>query len=122
MIAKIKIVNYLTNEVVKDETVNKPFTLNEMGDWADRASVKFGDLYPDCGVTISYQDGKSFIATQPKNMRIDEAMYYDGEMTWDEYSNKWYKFDESMCVEYPVEIEEESIDPWELDKADPSCD
>ena len=91
---KIKVINFLTNEVEID--AQREIT----SDWetVQNNHNVFRGAYPDCQVNF-FVDDKNFICTPPLNMERDEQAYDEGLMTWKQYCDKWYNGSLSACNE-----------------------
>ena len=91
---KIKVINFLTNEVEIDSQVEVT------SDWetVQNNHNVFRGAFPDCQVNF-FVDDSNFICTPPLNMERDEQAYDEGRMTWNQYVNKWYKGCPAMCNE-----------------------
>lgn len=91
---KIKVINALTGKVEIDSTIE----VN--GDYAIAQAnhTAFSEMYPDCQVNFVI-DNDNFIFAPPVNMMLDEQAYENGEITWNDYCNKWYKGSLSGCNE-----------------------
>jgi hypothetical protein len=89
---KIKVINALNGQVEIDSEIN----VN--GDYAiaEANHNAFSEMYPDCQVNFVI-DNDNFIFAPPVNMMLDEQAYENGEITWNEYCNKWYKGSLSGC-------------------------
>lgn len=91
---KIKVINFLTNEVEID--AERKITSN----WktVQHNHNVFRGAYPDSQVNF-YVDDKNFIFSPPLNMEQDEIAYNEGRMTWNDYVGKWYKDCPAMLKE-----------------------
>ena len=90
----IKIVNQLTGETVVDSTIEVP---NDIAAVQANHGV-FAETFPDCTVNFSLENG-DFICGMARNQMKDELAYENGEMTWQDYCDKWYKGDPAGCNE-----------------------
>lgn len=83
---KIKVINFLTNEVEIDSQVEVT------SDWetVQNNHNVFRGAFPDCQVNF-FIDDNNFIFSPPMNMERDEIAYDEGRMTWKQYCDKWYK-------------------------------
>jgi hypothetical protein len=84
---KIKVTNHFTKEVIID-SVAKGIT----GDWltVEQNQKVFAQAYPDCYVNFVQSDSSNGIWGMPVNQKRDEEAMDRGEMTWNEYCDKWY--------------------------------
>jgi hypothetical protein len=92
---KIRVINHFTKEIIIDSIVDVP------NDWlvAEANQRVFAGAYPDCYVNFVQLDGTNAIWGTPVNQTRDEEAMDRGEMTWEEYCNKWYKGALSGCNE-----------------------
>lgn len=91
---KIKVINFLTNEVEID--AERKISSN----WktVENNHNVFRGAYPDCQVNF-YVDDKNFIFSPPLNMEQDGIAYDEGRITWNDYVGKWYKGSPMGCNE-----------------------
>lgn len=109
----IKVTNQLTGEVVTDvHHYDFPYEYALEFARANKANHEaFREINPDCCVNMQWKcEGSEwcFIYGMPLNQQKDEQLIEAGEMSWDEYMEKWYpknpQWDEYINEEYPEEI------------------
>ena len=88
MTIKIFVFNAITQETIIDSAIT--VTVDETFETAQANHQFFKELYPDCNVNFVI-DQDNFIFGMPLNMEKDEQAYDEGRMTWEQYSNKWYR-------------------------------
>ena len=93
---KIKVTNHFTKEVIIDSVAN-----GITSDWLtiEHNQRVFAQAYPDCYVNFVQLDSSNGIWGAPVNQMKDEIAYNEGNMTWEEYCDKWYNGDFKGCNE-----------------------
>lgn len=93
---KIKITNALTGETLTNvHHLDFPYETVESFSKTNQENHKaFSEAMPDCYVTFEWKCEESlewsFIYGMPFNQMADEAAMEAGEMTWEQYAQKWY--------------------------------
>jgi hypothetical protein len=95
---KVFIKDAITNQVIRNDEVNTlDYSFQQMSNFHNR----FKKRYPNAHINFSWlpkgAKQSSFICGMPLNMELDEIKLDKGQMSWDEYTEKWYK--SADCVE-----------------------
>jgi hypothetical protein len=88
MTIKIKVTNFLTNEVEIENEIQVTSTMETV----KNNHEVFRGAYPDSQVDFIIDDD-NFIISPPLNMMKDEALVDQGLMSESVYSKKWYGID-----------------------------
>ena len=83
-----QVLNTLTGEVV----INEFFFMKDSDfkfETMDANARAMKEMMPDCTVSMTCSNG-DFVSLMALNQELDEAKYEAGEITFTEYTNKWY--------------------------------
>jgi len=97
---KVLIKDALTEKVIRDNEVETPeYSFEQMCAFHNQFKRK----YPNAHINFSWlpkgAKDVSFICGVPLNMELDEKKMNRGQITWNEYVEKWYSFASDSLVD-----------------------
>jgi hypothetical protein len=88
---KVFIKDAITDKVIRNNEVNAPeYSFQQM----EMFHNQFKNKYPNAHINFSWlpkgASQSSFICGMPLNMQLDESKVDKGQMSFEDYSKKWY--------------------------------
>jgi len=74
----------------KNSQVVKCYKLEETREGISDLHIEASKVWSEYWVNFSWDSGKSFICGVPRQMQYDEELLDMGEMSFDEFCEKWY--------------------------------